>query len=63
MVVSLKYLHLRKLKLPLPFSVSPSDDYLIVKACCRNIMDRAIPVNREIINLEFLIGPFFQDLL
>ena len=47
---------LRKNKLSLPCSVSASNNYVILKACNRNITGKATPVYNEKINPEVTVG-------
>ena len=46
---------LRKYKPPIPCSVLPSDNYLTIKACSRNITGEAIPVYSGKITKKFLV--------
>ena len=47
---------LREKKLSLPCLVSVSNNYMIVKACDRNITGKATPKYSEIFNLEVIVG-------
>ena len=49
-------------ELPLSCSISPSDNYVIVKACSKNKMGRATILYSDKINIEVPIGLSFQGL-